>query len=84
MDNHIASKAGGVLVGMISNRIVPHTGMVTGETAELGLKQLGYGKKTKKTQKGKGIIDFIANVTLSDKHNRLLPGPNNISTRWNL
>ena len=33
-----------------------------------------YKKKTKKTQKVKGIIDFIANATLSDKHNRLLPG----------
>ena len=31
-------------------------------------------KKTKKTQKGKGIIDGIANAILSDKHNRLLPG----------
>ena len=31
-------------------------------------------KKTKKTQKGKGIIDGIANAVLSDKHNRLLPG----------
>ena len=31
-------------------------------------------KKNKKTQKGKGIIDGIANAILSDKHNRLLPG----------
>ena len=31
-------------------------------------------KKTKKTQKGKGIIEGIANAILSDKHNRLLPG----------
>ena len=31
-------------------------------------------KKNMKTQKGKGIIDGIANAVLSDKHNRLLPG----------
>ena len=31
-------------------------------------------KKTKKTQKGKGIIDRLGNAILSDKHNRLLPG----------
>ena len=31
-------------------------------------------KKNKKTQKGKGVFDFMANAVLSDKHNRLLPG----------
>ena len=34
-------------------------------------------KKTKNTQKGKGIIDRLGNMVLSDKHNRLF-------TRWNL
>ena len=70
MDNHLISKSVGGLVGMISNRIAPLSGMITGKATELGLKQLGYGKKTKKTQKGKGIIDGIANAILSDKHNR--------------
>jgi len=31
-------------------------------------------KKNKKTQKGKGFFDSMANAVLSDKHNRLLPG----------
>ena len=31
-------------------------------------------KKNKKTQKGKGFFDSMANAVLSTKHNRLLPG----------
>ena len=30
--------------------------------------------KKAKARKGKGVIDGIANMVLSDKHNRLMPG----------